>query len=103
MVVTMDSSMLKLYVAYFSRPPMEVEQAIQAEQDLAIVVDTTGHRGNHDVLALRLASHCLEPEPCDYLEFDRPPLPRPPRTKLRIRQVPQQSFRQVMRSVNRNR
>lgn len=33
----------------------------------------------------------------------REPLPRPPKTKLKIHRAPQQSFRSRMRSVNRNR
>jgi hypothetical protein len=45
-----------------------------------------------------------ELEPCQGgEEFYKEPLPRPPKTKLRIQQAPRQSFRQSMRSVNRNR
>jgi hypothetical protein len=43
--------------------------------------------------------HIMEP----VSDYYREPIPKPPKVKLKINQAPRQSFRQSMRSVNRNR
>lgn len=94
------ASIQAFYVAFFASRGTKV-----------IVIDTEAHApiGNDpsmvfvDSLAFVVANH-IEPEPCQAeTHYEPDPLPRPPKTKLRIKEPRRQSFRQSMRSVNRNR
>lgn len=71
-----------LYVAYFGMPQ-------DMTQRLADIIDASSIR--------------FEAEPAAYDIREWEPLPRPLRAPARIKQAPRQPFRQVMRSVNRNR
>lgn len=108
----MGSRTQALYVAYFCSDFTGIEarmSEIVGNNPDVIIVDSmtllnTGRRGKsrmaHDLL---MSMNMVQAVPEEYRPRDYEPLPKPPQAKLRINQAPKQSFRQSMRSVNRNR
>lgn len=77
----MDENVQKLYVTYFAKEPHF--DMVRTEMKRIAVM--------------------LEASPVAVVHRDYEPLPRPAKVKSSIKQAPRQSFRKVMRSVNRNR
>lgn len=80
------------------------------DQQIVIVLDSCsmfemGRRGKSGTVGDMINMVIIDiPTPeVSWCDYRRPPLPKPSKQKLHIKEPKQQSFRRVMRSVNRNR
>lgn len=101
----------KVYAAYFGRDFTGIEnriiEVLVGNNPDVVIVDelaiiNTARHGKSRLAEAML--HCMvTPVVEDYRPRDYEPLPKPSKQKLYIKEPRRQSFRQSMRSVNRNR